>query len=47
MNMKIATVITLLTLFLASSSFSQNFSLEATYGTINLNAGFTPDPYDF
>ena len=46
-NKKITTLITLYTIFLASSSFSQNFSLEATYGTINLNAGFTPDPMTY
>ena len=45
--MKILTLTTFLTLFLASSSFSQDFSLEATYGTINLNAGFTPDPMTY
>jgi hypothetical protein len=46
MNNKIITLV-LFTIFLCSSSFSQNFSLEATYGTITLNAGFTPDPMTF
>jgi hypothetical protein len=28
-----------------SLAFSQDFSLSATYGSISLNSGFTPDPY--
>ncbi len=28
-----------------SPAFSQDFSLKATYGTVSLSSGFTPDPY--
>jgi len=45
--MKIIASIVLSIVFLVSSSFSQNFSLQATYGTITLNSGFTPDPMTF
>lgn len=29
----------------ALPAFAQDFSLNATYGTISLSSGFTPDPY--
>ena len=29
----------------ASAAVAQNYSLDPTYGTASLNAGFTPDPF--
>jgi hypothetical protein len=29
----------------AGIATAQNYSLNPTYGTVNLNAGYTPDPY--
>lgn len=34
-----------LAMFTAGSAVAQDFSLNPTYGTVNLTAGFTPDPY--